>query len=183
MSQFQSVVRRYQAAGIVGEIAYDGPQRIVPGSLSGTNDQNAYIGRFFTLDADTGQYTPGGTIDGVETLFGGIAITPKELVSFGNSTQGPLGATLSIAGQQVIEFMEMGYVWLSAGDSAEAQQGMRLAYTVATGEIQLVAGNTGTDAEDAPALPEGTALVPNAVVSRTPLEATTGGMYVAKLSN
>lgn len=192
MGQFQSVVRRYQAAGIVGEIAYHGPQRVTPGELSEDNLENAYIARFFTKSAIDGKYTAGGTIDNDETLFGGIAITPKELVSFGNTDQGPLGATLQIGGNQVIEFMEMGWVWLSASGSEDVRQGMKLIYDTTTGEIDIIAGNAtaGTQAEGetggestAPTLPEGKAFVPNAVVWRTPGAETTGGMYVAKLTN
>lgn len=181
MALFQQTVKRYMGAGIVGEIAFYGPHRVEPGVIAAAKAENAYIGRFYTKDAATGEFSPGGTIDNVGTLFGGIAISPKELAAFGTQAGGPLAASLFIGNQIGASFMSMGFVWLRNADGLTTQQGMRLVYVIETGVISLAPGDTGE--EGGTPVPAGAALVPNAVVYREPGATQTGGMYVAQLTN
>lgn len=175
MPTFQSTVRRDMAAGIVGELAFDGPLRSQPGLP--VDGESVIIGRFYTKDADTGRYSAGGEIaeDG-SVIFGGIAINPKEFASFGNLTDGPLGPTLTLPEGAPGSFLEMGSPWLAAPATTPVKDGMDLHYVIATGVITPVVKGT------APA--SGSAAIPNAEVYRVPNQAMTAGtVYVAKLTN
>lgn len=175
MTTFQREVRRQLAAGVVGEIAFDGPLRVQNG-LPETG-KSVEIGKFYTKNPTTGRYVLGGTIaETGASIFGGIACFPKEFASFGNLADGPLGPTLTLPEGSPGSFLEMGMVWLYAPAETPVQAGMKLVYDTTTGAIKPVAAN---------AVPGGTeAVIPNAVVYRVPNQAMTAGtVYAAKLTN
>lgn len=101
---FQSTIALNQGFGVVGEIVFEGPLRAAPGVVKGTA-ANIVVGRFFTIDAADGQYSPGGT-----GALGGILSNPKALQSIGTSAGGPLAPTLVVPAGTVCEFVTMGEI-------------------------------------------------------------------------
>jgi hypothetical protein len=68
---FQSTVNITYAAGVIGELAFDGPQRALPYNL---DSNGGYVGNFFTIDATTGLASQGGVMgNGVAVVTGSIA--------------------------------------------------------------------------------------------------------------
>lgn len=128
---FQSALAVNQGFGVVGELAFDGPNRTQPGILKGTA---AYLvfGRYFTIDTSDGTFTPGGT--GPQ---GGILVNPKSQVSWGTTVGGALAPTLTLLAGAVAEFLTMGYPIVSL--PAAAQIGDRVLYSTTTGELSTVA--------------------------------------------
>lgn len=175
MTTFQRSVRRQLAAGVVGEIAFDGPLRLQNGLPE--SGQSIEIGKFYTKNPTSGRYELGGTIDAAgAAIFGGIASIPKEFASYGNLTDGPLGPTLTLPEGAPGSFLEMGMIWLYAPTETPVKEGMKLVYNTTSGAIKPVAVDASPGA--------GEALIPNAVVYRVPNQAMTAGtVYAAKLTN
>jgi len=70
---FQSTVNPTYTAGVVGEFAFDGPQRAVPYNLDANGGT---VGNFFTIDATTGVASQGGVMgNGVAVVTASIAGT------------------------------------------------------------------------------------------------------------
>lgn len=119
MTDFQSVINYNQALGVVGEVAFSGPQRAVPYNLVSTPNANV-IGNAFTVtnggipDSDTAAPNAGTATVGGTGVFAGILMSPKEYASFGGSA-GPLSATITLADNKIGYLMTMGYLFASLG--------------------------------------------------------------------
>lgn len=132
MASFQQVVRPVLAAGVPGELAFDGPLRVRPGIISlDAAPENCVFSRFFTLDDSTGEFSPGGALSDTVSL-GGILGFPKEHPSFGVLGD-PFAPSLNLAPGSNAAFIEMGMVWVIC--STAADESNVVAYDNATGAI------------------------------------------------
>ncbi|MDR0736615.1 MAG: hypothetical protein LBF51_07275 [Zoogloeaceae bacterium] len=163
---FQKNIDYDQGFGVVGEIAFDGPTRALPGVLKSAVAANNVVGRWFTRNAD-GTFGAGGT--GAE---GGILANPKTYAAQGTIADGTLAPTLTLRNDEVVEFVTEGEIIVSL--AAAAAQGDDVHYATATGILKAVAPGT------APVT--GYAAVPGAKVSRFPQENGTGGLAVIWLA-
>lgn len=134
---FQSSVNIYNAAGMVGDLAFSNPMRVTPYNLNSSGvAQN--VGYVFTLtngaNPDPSLNSPlAGTAQvGGTGLFAGILINSKEYASFG-TTGAPLGATLALPDNSIGSLLTMGSIWayLPAGASV----GDVVTYDPATGAL------------------------------------------------
>lgn len=172
---FQQTVNKDIGVGIPGELAFDGPLRVTPGTIDpAATAANCVLGRYFTRNRDTGLYGPGGdTAGNVDLQFGGIAGNPKELINYGTAAGGPLAPSLLVKPGSLASFTEMGMVWVSV--AAPAQISDKVIYTIATGVIATVPAET--------AVPALSLAVPNAVVYRIGTDLAGGDVICIKLTN
>ena len=148
---FQSTVRTRQAAGIVGELAFDGPQRAEPNTINSVDAANNVIGRAFTaLAAIDGFVEAGGT-----GAFAGILVNPLVYATSG-TLDGALAPTLVLPNNTEAEFLKMGTILVELTTAAAI--GDDVHFIQATGELLAVAAGT------APAV--GNSVVPSAKVVR-----------------
>lgn len=142
MSGFQSAVNIYNAAGVIGEIAFGGPIRTEMFNLYSAGVPNL-MGYAFTKTAggdpqpsaaapNAGNATVGGT-----GVFAGILCNPKQYASYGTSTGGPLAATLALPDYTIGELMGMGYLFVSLPGPASV--GDLVTYDQATGALNSIA--------------------------------------------
>lgn len=173
---FQQTLNGNIAAGIPGELAFDGPLRASPGFIDGAaNAANCFLGRFYTKNRDTGLYQPGGDmVANDDLLFGGIAGTPKEMIGYGTTAGGPLAPSLAVKPGSLATFFEMGMV--NVAMAAPCQEGDIAVYTIATGVISTV------PPESIGTLPATQQQIPNAVVYRVVASAA-GDVACIKLTN
>lgn len=164
---FQNSVRTELGYGVPGELAFEGPLRARPAVLNSTDPANNVVGRWFTLNADGKTYGAGGT-----GPMGGLLSNPKVYASSGNSTDGPLGASMTLRNNEIGELIEMGFPVISV--AGEVHVGWIAHYNTTTGVIIAVAAGTS------PA--EGNAAVPNAVFVRVQ-QTEDGGLACLKLTN
>ena len=163
---FQSTVRIQQAAGIVGEIAFDGPQRAEPNTINSVDPDMNVIGRAYTaLVGQDGFVAAGGT-----GVFAGILVNPLVYATQG-SAAGALAPTLLLPNQAEAEFLKMGTIIVELTTAAAI--GNDVHFVKATGELLAVAAGT------APAV--GNAVVPNTKVVRQNIGAA--GLAYIQLTN
>jgi len=129
---FQSTVALNQGFGVIGELAFDGPQRATPGVIKGTA-ANLVVGRAFTIDPADGQYQPG--VLGAAN-FGGILSNPKGLASVGAIGGSPLSPTLTVPAGTVGEFLNMGQVIVALLNAANI--GDKVTYATADGQLSAL---------------------------------------------
>jgi hypothetical protein len=163
---FQNSIDYDQGFGVVGEIAFDGPTRALPGILDSESAANNIVGRWFTRNAD-GTFAAGGT--GYE---GGILANPKTHAAQGTIADGTLAPTLTLRNGETGEFVTEGEIIVSL--AAAAAQGDDVHYAIADGA--LTAATPGSAPET------GCAVVPGAKVSRYRQENETGGLAVIWLA-
>lgn len=119
MSDFQQAINYNQALGVVGEIAFSGPQRAEPFNLVSTPQANVIGNAFYVTnggDPDPAAGAPNaGTAHvgnaGTE-IFAGILISPKEYASFGGSA-GPLSPSITLADNKIGYLLTMGTIFAS----------------------------------------------------------------------
>src|ERR1700761_6331884 len=98
VATFQSSVNIWSAAGVVGELAFDGPMRAAPYNLYSAGVPNL-VGNAFTVTSGgspepVGNSAIAGTAQvGGTGVFAGILINPKDYASYGTAS-GPLNPTL-----------------------------------------------------------------------------------------
>lgn len=97
----QNTVAINMAAGVVGEIAFDGPLRGQPGVIDsdGVTNPNR-VGRVFTQGSADGHCGVGGT-----GAFFGILANPKVYPLFGTAAGGALAASLDLPRYAAAEFV------------------------------------------------------------------------------
>lgn len=166
---FQSTVLYDIAAGVVGELAFEGPLNAQPLILNSTDAANNVFGRAFTHPASSeGQAQAGGT-----GFFAGILANPKEHVGAGTSAGGTLAATMTLRNGEVASFVqETPGIFVSLPSAAEI--GDHVIYNNTTGALDSVAF-------DAPA-PDGWTRVPTGVVVRYRITAGGGGLAVMAMT-
>ena len=136
MASFQQTVRPVLAAGVPGELAFDGPLRVRPGIIALTAAaENCVFSRYFTLDQTTGEFSPGGALSDTVVL-GGILGFPKEHASFGLNGD-PFAPSLLLAPGSNASFIGMGMAWVICATAAE--EGNVVAYDNTTGAISAYA--------------------------------------------
>lgn len=101
MTTGQNTVAINMAAGVVGEIAYDGPTRAQPGVIDtdGVTNPNR-VGRVFTQGSSDGHCGVGGT-----GVFYGILANPKVYPLYGTAAGGALAASLDLPRYAAAEFV------------------------------------------------------------------------------
>lgn len=126
----QSAVNIDIGAGVVGEMAFDGPVRAQTGIIDSVNTTPAFnrVGRAFTHVAGAdGRMTVGGS-----GVFAGILANPKVYPGYGDST-GPLAPTIDLPQYAQAEFVTMGEYYIALG--AAAAIGDLIDYVTATGVL------------------------------------------------
>lgn len=164
---FQTTVASDIAAGVVGELAFEGPLNGQPGILQSPDAANNVIGRAFTVVSE-GVFRAGGT-----GAFAGILANPKVYASGGTAAGGTLAATMTLRNNEVGEFVQM-TPGIFVSLPAAAAIGDYVVYNTTTGELATMAPG-GT-------VPGGFAVVPNATVQRYSKTAGTPGLAVIAIT-
>lgn len=171
---FQQTVKTDIGAGIVGELAFDSAIRAVPVALATPGEggeENNVIGRAFTYIANaSGALEPNPVRAGGTGTFAGILGSPKAYANYGVLGDA-LGANPTLPNGAIVElFEETAGIFVDLGLGAAAV-GNLVIYNTTTGELApLAAGQP---------LPEGYAVVPDAVVVRYNVPADTGIAVIA----
>lgn len=144
---YQSSVLGQIAAGIVGELAFEGPLIAQPGRLNTVTEANNVIGRAFTVvsgetgswdgtDADAGDPAPLIVAAGGSGVFAGVLANPKVYTSYG-VTGNTLGATLSLPNGTIVELVREGFLWVTF--AAASSVGDIVYYNTTTGVLVTAA--------------------------------------------
>lgn len=142
MAQFQSTVGIFNAAGVPGDIAFSGPQRVNPYIINSAAAAPNYFGYAYTLtngaNPDPASDSPvaGVARVGGSGLFAGILVNSKESFLAGTTTGGPLAASLAIADYQPGELLTMGHVWGTLPGAAHV--GDLVTYDPLTGALNSI---------------------------------------------
>ncbi len=113
---FQQSVREDQASGIVGEFAFDGPQRAFRYNVVSADAANNEFGRAFTITDDQTVGAGGGG------AFAGIMVCPKQHALRGDAA-GTLNPSIALPNNVGADFATMGQIFVilesvaSIGDS------------------------------------------------------------------
>lgn len=145
---FQSTIAAQQGAGVVGELALDGPFRGQPAILHSANAANNVVGRACTITSGaTGSWAAGspGAADpkplivaaGGNGVFAGLLANPKVYALLGTTAGGPLASSLTLPNDVAVELVTMGFVWVSL--PAAANPGDVLYYLTADGTLATAA--------------------------------------------
>ena len=180
----QSTVKLNQGFGVIGELAFDGPNRTITAAIDSADPANNIVGRAFSYvdSADDGVVEAGGT-----GVFAGILGFPKTYASRGTDAGGTLAPTLTLANGEQGEFIRMGEVIVSLS-AAASNVGDPVVFDTDSGDLDSIAGTasfTGviavtTGILTASALAAGGYLAPGAVLSGTGVPA--GTIITAQLS-
>lgn len=148
MSQFQSAVNKFNALGVVGELAFTGPTRVEAYNLY-SNTVPQLIGNAFTKTTGASP-NPSGAAGNAQTaqcggtgVFAGILLSPKESALFG-TTGAPLGATLAVPNYQFGSILEMGQVFVNLPGPANV--GDLVTYDPLTGNLNSISPSLGLTA-------------------------------------
>lgn len=164
---FPSTVRSDLATGVPGELYVEGNFNAKPAILTSPDAANNIVGaRYCTMTAE-GVARAGGT-----GALGGILANPKVYASFGNVTDGPLGATMTLPNNLNVEL-----VYTTPGIF------VTLPAAAAIGDEVIYNTTTGALATQAPGAtpPGGFARVPNAFVDHRTVAAA--GVAIIRLNN
>lgn len=164
---FPNTVRSDQASGVAGELAFEGPLRARPALLSSTNANQNIIGATFYTFSSEGVVRAGGT-----GAPAGILANPKVYPAYGNATDGPTGATMTLPNNIVGEFV-YSTPGLFVTLPAAAAIGDELIYNTTTGAISTQAPGATPGA--------GLARVPNSFVDHRTVAAA--GLGIVRMSN
>lgn len=145
MSDFQSTVNIFNALGIVGDIAFDGPNRATAANLQSSGMPNI-IGYAYT-------YTSGGNPDpsgaagnapvatvGGTGAFAGILCNPKEYPLRGTTAGGPLAASLVLPDYSIGDLLFMGEIFVNLPGSANVDD--IVTYDPLTGALNSITPQT-----------------------------------------
>ena len=145
MSQFQQTVNIYNPLGIVGEIAFSGPQRSKAANIYSAGVANLF-GNAYTLSspatAEPALAAPNGATAqvGGTGIFAGILTGVKQAYLAGTTTGGPLGASLAALDYSVQELTTMGSVFVNLPGPANV--GDLVTYDPLTGNLNTIALKT-----------------------------------------
>jgi hypothetical protein len=110
---FQQSVREDQASGIVGEFAFDGPQRAFRYNVVSEDPANNEFGRAFTTITDDQTVQAGGN-----GVFAGIMVCPKQHALRGDAV-GTLNPSIALPNDVGADFATMGQIFVALETSAE----------------------------------------------------------------
>ena len=146
VASFQSTVNIWSAAGVVGELAFDGPMRAAPYNLYSAGVPNL-VGNAYTVSSGgnpdpTGNSALAGTAQvGGSGIFAGILINPKDYASYGTTgANGPLAPTLILPDYSVGQLATMGYFWVNLPGPASV--GDLVTYDPLTGNLNSITPTT-----------------------------------------
>jgi hypothetical protein len=144
VASFQSTVNIWSAAGVVGELAFDGPMRASPYNLYSSGTPNL-VGNAYTITSG-GSPEPSGnsSLAGTATvggtgIFAGILINPKDYASFG-TTGGPLNPTLVLPDYSIGQLAIQGEFWVNL--PGPANLGDLVTYDPLTGNLNSITPTT-----------------------------------------
>lgn len=178
----QSVVNRYQAFGMPGDLIFNGPQRadsLVMFSNTVVSGDSNTIGYAFTKSVLTNIAKVGGAIVAGTSVFAGILVDSKAYTSSGNIA--PLAPTLNLPDNSQGEFLTMGSICVQIVANATqtgAKIGDLVLYNVSASGIPVGALSCITPGAT---IPTGWAQVPNAYVRDYPT--TASGLIAITLTN
>lgn len=168
---FQATVNAEIAAGIVGELAFEGPLNGQPARIASADAANNVVGRAFTwagaantADTDLGAVQAGGT-----GVFAGILANPKVYANRGTTAGGTLAPNTILANGEIGEFVQNTPGIFVSLESA-ANVGDYVAYNDTTGVLTAVAPGVVPGA--------GLSIVPGATVVRYKKLAAPAGLAV-----
>lgn len=137
MGDFQSTVNVFNAAGIVGGLAFDGPSRAGAWNLQSSGTPNI-VGYAYTATSG-GNPDPSGAAGnagvakvGGTGVFAGILINPKEYPLRG-VTGNPLGASLALPDYAIGDLLIMGEIFVNLPGPANI--GDYVSYDALTGAL------------------------------------------------
>lgn len=164
---FQTTIRADIGAGIVGDLALEGPIVAQPGTLNSADAANNVIGRAFTQTATEGVMAAGGT-----GVFAGILANRAVYASGGTSAGGSLAPTTTLRNGEIAEFVtETPGIFVSIGNAFNI--GHLVTYVTATGVLGSVAPGS--------AAPGGSVIIPGAFVVR--YNSAAAGLAIIALGN
>ncbi len=140
MPDFQSSVNVYNALGIVGELAFDGPIRAGAYNLNSSGAANV-VGYAYTVTSGADPEPSGGSGNagtarvGGTGVFAGILINPKEYALRG-VTGNPLGASLTLPDYSIGDLLTMGEVFVNLPGPANI--GDLVTYDTTTGALNSI---------------------------------------------
>ncbi len=170
---FQTLVQGNIAAGIPGELAFEGPLRAQPLRLNSTDATNNVFGRVLRIVGNAAAQDGTNAVAGAggTGVFAGILVSPKEHVSYGTLAGGTLGASFVLANGTLATGLTMGEVFVLSSTTANI------------GDLVWSNDTTGAIAATAPGVTtlSGHTQVPFARFERFPVQ-TAGGLAVIKIT-
>jgi hypothetical protein len=144
VAAFQSIVNIWSAAGVVGELAFDGPLRAAPYNLFSNGVPNLVGNAFTVTSGGNPDPVPGSAIAGTAQvggtgIFAGILVNPKDYASYG-TINGPLNPTMVLPDYSIGQLATMGYYWVNLPGPANV--GDLVTYDPLTGNLNSVAPQT-----------------------------------------
>lgn len=145
---FQSTVAAQIGAGVVGELAFDGPFRGQPAVLVTADATQNVIGRAMTVSAGaTGSWAAGSAggadpkplkaVAGGAGVFAGILANPKVYAGLGTAGGGTLAASVTLPNNVPVELVTEGDIYVSL--PAAANPGDVVYWLTATGALVTTA--------------------------------------------
>jgi hypothetical protein len=169
---FQSTIPYDFAYGVPGDLRFDGPLRVSTGLINSASAAYNIVGAtYFTTNQSAGTVQAGNPASGTVVGYG-ILCNPKAYASFGNSTNGPLGPTMTLANFVQAEFINMGFVVVTVPGASNI--GDIVEYNNTTGALKTLAPGSSADS--------GFTLIPNAEVWDAPQTNSGGGIVLLKLT-
>lgn len=158
VAAFQSGVNIWSAGGVVGELAFDGPQRSQNYNIFSNGVPNL-VGNAYTVSSGgnpnpSGNSGVAGTVQvGGTGVFAGILVNPKNYASFG-TTGGPLNPTMVLPDYSIGQIAITGEYW--ANLPGPANIGDLVTYDPLTGNLNSITPTTKFTASIAPGGSAGT---------------------------
>lgn len=152
-AQFQQAVNIYNPLGIIGEMAFTGPERSIPANVNSNGAPNnfGYVYTFTSpATAEPSLAAPNGaTVQvGGTGVFAGIMTGVKQAYLSGTTAGGPLGASLVALDNSVQQFTQMGYPFVPL--PGPANPGDLVTYDPLTGALNSITPTTTFTASIAP---------------------------------
>jgi hypothetical protein len=132
---FQTVIASQIPAGIVGELAFEGPLRAQPYNLVSADAANNVIGRACTVTSE-GVAAVGGS-----GQFAGILANPKIYTAEGTQAGGALAQDNVLANNTIVECVTMGEIWVLLPGAAAIGDAVK--YNTTTGILGSGAPGAG----------------------------------------
>lgn len=141
VATFQSAVNIFSAAGVVGDLAFDGPMRAVPYNLNSSGTPNI-IGNAFTVtsggspDTALGATLAGTAQVGGSGVFAGILVNSKEYAATSALATSSLNPIMTLPDNSIGMLATMGYYWVNLPGPASV--GDLVTYDPLTGNLNSI---------------------------------------------